>query len=412
MPRVLIVGGGSELQPQLRRIAAGVETVVLCRVSSLPHVHNQHENRMMVVLNDDCPTDVWVRVAHGVQAQWGVDAVASFADRDQDRAAAIAADLRLPFHSPETVHAVHDKLCMRARLNACGVEEVPYRAIGSAAELAEFCATAGLPVVVKPSCGFASAGIGVVRHAGDIANAYRTAVEAEAPLFGRSPPIAERFYPGREFSVEAITHAGVHHVFAITEKFSDERTKVELGHVVPARVTSDEARLLVEHVRAALTALGVAAGPTHTEVILGPDGPVLVETHLRDAGDEIPRLVEDATGTDMAQLFLCQAIGTDIGALPELAARRDGPCYRGAGAIRYLAADGPGVLAGIDGWNEVRRMPGVRDAQQLLPDGAPLDRLTDSFSRLGYVRVRGGDADQALARAHAAVSALRIRIRA
>jgi hypothetical protein len=47
----------------------------------------------------------------------------------------------------------------------------------------------------------------------------------------------------------------------------------------------------------------------------------------------------------------------------------------------------------------------------LLDDGTQLEGLTSSFSRLGYVRVQAGDAGQALARAQAAVSSLRVRIR-
>lgn len=398
------------MQPQLRRVSTDVETVVLCRMSSLPHVQEKHDNRALVVLNDDCPTERWVRAARALRAEWGIDAVASFADLDQDRAAAIAADLGLAFHPPETVRAVHDKLRMRACLNDSGLESVPYRAVASVDDLTRFCAEAGLPVIVKPSRGWASAGVGVVRRVEDAVEVHRRAVEANPPLFGPSPPMAERCYAGREFSIETITHGGTHHVFAITEKFSDERTKVELGHVVPARIDSDEERILVAHVRAALTALGVRSGPTHTEVILSQEGPVVVETHLRDAGDDIPRLVEDATGVDMAELFLRQVLGVDIGAMAAFQARREGPRYHASGAIRYLAPDGGGVLGGIDGWAAVRGMPGVRDAGQLVPDGARLDGLTSSFARLGYVRVRGDDADEALARAEAAVSALTVRV--
>lgn len=364
----------------------------------------------MVVLNDDCPTEKWLSAARALHTEWAVDAVASFADLDQDRAAAIAAALGLPFHAPETVHAVHDKLEMRARLNGCGLETVPARAVGTLADLERFCAAAGLPVIVKPSRGWASSGIGVVRSLEDAADAHRRAVEADPPLFGPSLPMAERYYQAREFSVETITAGGRHHVFAITEKASDERTKVELGHVVPARVSPQEQALLVEHVSAALTALGIRTGPTHTEILLVPDGPVVIETHLRDGGDEIPRLVQDATGVDMAELFLQQVLGVDIGAMPELLDRRHGPRYHGSGAIWYLAPDAQGTLAGIDGWDLVRDMPGVRDAQQLVPDGSRLHGLNDSFSRLGFVRVRAADADGALALARAALAALTVRI--
>jgi biotin carboxylase len=365
----------------------------------------------MVVLNDGCPTARWVRAARVIHAEWGIEAVASFADLDQDRAAAIAADLGLPFHSPETVCQVHDKLRMRARLNQSGLEAVPFSVVDSADDLARFCDATGLPVIVKPSRGWASAGIGLVRDRDDLAEAYRRAAEANPPLFGRSAPMAERYYEGPEFSVETITHAGEHHVFAVTEKFSDEQTKVELGHLVPARIGARDADRLVRHVTAALTVLGVRSGPAHTEVILSPAGPVVVETHLRDAGDDIPRLVQDATGVDMAEIFLRQVLGIDIGTFQEFQARREGPSYHGSAAIRFLAADHCGILDRIDGWDAVREMPGVVDVQQLIPDGATLAGLTSSFARLGQVRVQASDPEQALARAEAAVRALKPQLR-
>lgn len=407
MSRVLVVGGGSELQPRLRQISPYVETVVICRMSSLRNVHKQHENRAMVVLNDGCPAENWVRAARLIRAEWGIEVVASFADLDQDRAAAIAADLGCPFHSPETVRAVHDKLRMRARLNEAGLESVPFGAVDSVDDLMRFCRTIGLPVIVKPSQGWASAGIGVVRNWADLAGAHRRAAEANPRLFGPSRPMAERYYDGREFSVETITHAGNHHIFAITEKFSDERTKVELGHLVPARLSADEADLLIQHVTAALTALGVRSGPTHTEVILGPAGPIVIETHLRDAGDDIPLLVQDATGVDMAGIFLPQVLGVDVGNLPQFRARREGPSYHASGAIRFLAVDRCGTLDHIDGWDAVCRMSGVVDARQLIPDGALLGGLTSSFDRLGQIRVRADSAEQALARAEEAIRALK-----
>src|ERR1700730_15372059 len=127
--RVLMVGGGSELQPQMRQLGEDVESVVLFSASSLPYVHEPHENRAVVMLNDSCSPGRWIRAARAIHAEWRVAALAAFADLDQDRAAAIATDLKLRFHSPETVQAVQDKVLMRARLMETGVESVPCRAI-------------------------------------------------------------------------------------------------------------------------------------------------------------------------------------------------------------------------------------------------------------------------------------------
>jgi biotin carboxylase len=408
MTRYLVVGSGSDLQPRLRRAAPDVQTVVLCRASALELVFGVPENEAVIVLGDHLPVDRWVSAARHIDEEWGVDAVVSFSEIDQDKAAHVAAALGLRCHSVETVARVHDKALMRARLAEVGLERVPCRTVRSLADLEAFYDAVGGPLIIKPTSGRASVGISLARTRLDLAEAYEHTRDARAPRLDPSPPLAERYIEGHEYSVEALTHHGLHHVFAVTEKFTDPASKVELGHVVPARLPRDDEQRVIAHVRAALTALGVAFGITHTEVILSADGPFIVETHLRGAGDEIIPLVHDATGEDMLDLFLRQIVGVDIGALPALRSRRDRPHYQASGAIRYLATEARGTLCGIDGWTEVSALPGVRDARQLVAAGAALDGLRSSRSRLGYVRVRADDADSAVALADAALGKLRI----
>lgn len=406
---VLVVGGGSGLQPRLRRAAEGVTTAVLCRASVLPWVHQLEENQAVVVLNDNAGLEDWLAAARYLHQQQPIDTIASLAEIDQEKAAAIAEDLGLAFHSSEVISRCHDKRAMRERLNDTGVEKTPFRQVADTAELAEFYAEVGPPLLLKPSKGRASAGIAVVRSEVDIDQAFAISHGATAPRMERSLPLAERYVDGPEFSVEAITDEGSHYIFAITEKFKDERTKVELGHVVPARISAAEADQILDHVRTCLTALGIERGITHTEVILGADGPVLVETHLRQAGDQIVELVEAATGVDITELFLLQIAGVSLADHPEITSRTERPHYRAAGAIRYLAPPESGCLAAVDGLQDAAAMEGVEDVSQLIADGSPFNGMHSSYSRLASARVRAADADAAVRLAQEAVAGLRVR---
>jgi biotin carboxylase len=408
MTRFLVVGSGSGLQPRLRSMSPDIQTVVLCRASALELIFGVADNQAVVVLRDDAPVNRWVSAARRIHEEWQVEAIASFSEIDQDKAAHIAEALALPGHSVDTVSCVHDKARMRDRLRRCGLENLPHRAIHTLGELVAFYDAVGPPLILKPSGGRASVGISVIRNRSEISDAYHRTNGAQAPRLDPSTPLAERYVEGPEYSVEALTHQGRHYVFAVTEKFTDPASKVEVGHLVPARIAPDDERRIVNHVDAALSALGVTTGITHTEVILGPDGPVMVETHLRGAGDEIIHLVEDATGDDMMELFLQQTVGVDIGLLPELRSRRDGPHYEAGAAIRYLVSNTHGTLARIDGWEEVAALSGVRDTGQLRKDGVTLDGLHSSRSRLGYVRVREEDPSAAMRLAEAAVDKLTI----
>ncbi|WP_344634640.1 ATP-grasp domain-containing protein [Kitasatospora cystarginea] len=375
----------------------------------LDWVHQLHENDAVVVLNDDSPLERWLAAAHFLHQQWPLDGIAALAEIDQDKAAAIAEELELAYHSPETVRAVNDKTVMRERLNAAGVEHMPFRQVSSITELEAFQREVGGPLLLKPSRGRASTGIAVAHDAGELAAALEVAMGASAPRLEPSPPIAERYVAGPEFSIEAITHRGVHYVFAVTEKFKDDGSKVETGHVVPARIPQSTSDQLVAHVRACLDALGVERGITHSEVILGSDGPVLVETHLRQAGDSIVQLTESATGVNLTDLVLRQLLGVDLAALPEVASRTDGPHYLASGAIRYLTPELTGRLAGIDGLAQARAIEGVIHVDQLVSDGAELNGLQSSYSRLASARVEAKDADDAVRLAEEALNRLSAR---
>ncbi len=412
MSRVLLVGGGSDLQPKLRAVDEGLSTVALCRATVLPWVHQLGDNQAVVVLHDDSPLDRWLAAARYLHSAYQVDAIAALAEIDQDKAAAIAQDLGLEFHTTETVRLTVDKSAMRERLRAAGVEKVAFRQVADVEELAAFFDEVGPPLLIKPSAGRASAGIAVIRGAEDLEPAFLRAdgADGDAPRLDRSTPMVERYVEGPEFSVEAITHRGTHYIFAVTEKFKDETTKVELGHLVPARIGAEAQDAILAHVRASLTALGVGRGITHTEVILGADGPFLVETHLRQAGDWIIDLVTAATGIEITDLLLRQIAGQDLAELDEIVSRRERPHYLAAGAIGFLAPPDSGRLAGIDGLEQAGQLPGVQDVHRLVEDGAELSGLRSSYSRLACVRVRAEDPDTAVSLRDEAMATLHVRV--
>jgi biotin carboxylase len=408
--RFLIVGGGGGDAPaRLRAFADDIETIVLCRTSALASLQDAEDSTAIVAVKDGAPVDRWTSIARRIDEEWRVGSVVSFGEAEQGAAAAIAADLGLPYHSVETVACVDDKVAMRRRLAAAGLCDVPFRQVSSVAEFTAFFEDVGPPVLLKPTSGVASVGVAVVRTRDEVPGAFRRTETAELPGLRTSLPLAERYLQGPEYSVEALSHGGHHYVLAVTEKFKDPSTKVELGHVIPARLPAEDERLVIEYVRSVLTALGVTYGPTHTEVILTARGPMIVETHLRPGGDEIVSLVQDATGVDMADLVIRQLAGEDISRHPDLRTRREAPHYQASAAIRFLTGERRGVLAGVDGWDRVAAHPGVRSARQLIPDGSRLRGLRSSRDRLGFVRVAAQDTDAAVLRAESCVATLAVQ---
>ncbi|MFK8910216.1 hypothetical protein [Streptomyces sp. YS-3] len=119
------------------------------------------------------------------------------------------------------------------------------------------------------------------------------------------------------YCVEAFSERGEHVVVAINPACSQPVAP-------PAPLQPAQADAVTRHVAAALDALGVEFGPTHTEVVLTGHGPHVTATHLRTGGGTRADVVAEATGgVDLTEWQLRQILGEKV--LPGIRAALDAP---------------------------------------------------------------------------------------
>ncbi|MFI0982566.1 ATP-grasp domain-containing protein [Streptomyces sp. NPDC021093] len=392
---VLIVGPGRDLPTRVRRARPGNRTTVICRLESVARVREITEHSAVLALPSDAPDEEWIALAAAAHARHPFTRIAGFLEFDQRRCAVIGEALGLATHPPRTVDLVCDKDAMRARLRERGVDSTASARVADLAQLEEFAAEFGFPCIVKPVEGAGSRGVARVDRAGELAAALARA-GGEA--------VVEQFHEGPQYSVEAFSEEGEHQVLAVTRKFSDPATFVELGHVSPAELTDAREKEIRAYAERVLDALDVRYGPTHTEIVLGAEGPRCIETHLRMGGDRIPYLTRDSTGVDLAECTVRQTVGEAVlpGIRAVLAEPREPVCH----AIWFAALPAAGVLTGTSGLDEARAVPGVTEVDLLVDPGSTVGGLDSSWSRVGYARACGPTEDAAVGAAREAVSRL------
>ncbi|WHM40368.1 hypothetical protein [Streptomyces sp. BPTC-684] len=140
---------------------------------------------------------------------------------------------------------------------------------------------------------------------------------ADAGVEAVASAVVEGLPVGARYGVQAFSERGEHVVVTVTRTNSDPVGPVGPGHAAPAPPEA-----VSRHVIAALDALGVEFGPTHTEVVLTERGPRVIETRLRAGGDELQNTVTDKTGADLIEAQLRQILGEKV--LPGIRATRDG----------------------------------------------------------------------------------------
>jgi biotin carboxylase len=405
---VLVVGSGRDLPARVRRALPGTETSVICRLEFVAKLRELTQHTRIIAVRHDAPDEEWVALARAAHELHPFTRIATFGETDQDRCAVIGEALGITTHSPQTVELVHDKHAMRVRLRETGVDTTASAEVADLDALSAFVGEHGFLCVVKPVAGAGSAGVAVVRHDNELASAF----ERASGRFDGVPDagvLVEQFHEGPQFSVEAFSELGEHQVVSITRKFSDPTTFVELGHVASADLSSEEQAEVYDYVERVLDALGVEFGATHTEIVLSEAGPRIIETHVRQGGDEIPALTFDATGVDLAECVVRQTVGEKV--LPDiravLAEERPTCCS----AIWFVAAPVAGVLADVNGVDEARNVKGVTDVQLLVRPGSAIGPLESSDSRVAYVRAVGETADLAVNAAREAAAHLEIQLR-
>jgi biotin carboxylase len=339
-------------------------------------------DRRAVVSTEDEPRIGMLAAAEQIQ---GV--IAPGIDWPVAIAARVAARFGLPHPiSPETAGLAVSKVRQRERLDEAGVPQPRWRVATDAAELS-------VPSVVKPPDRQGQKGLTVVHDESQLEEAVQLAIAASRGGMA----LVEELVPGPEVTVNAFSSEGTFHPLTVTDRLTAEPPAfgVALVHAWPSE---DEVEGAVDVARAAAEALGIANGPTYTQVLLGPDGPKVMEVAARLGGGHDAELAKAALGVDLNGLALAVALGESV-EVPE-------PHPAGGACVRFLVAP-PGSFAALTGLDEALALEGIVDARVYRRPGWVFSPLQRGADRAGFVLAVGATRNDALARAERAAALIR-----
>lgn len=238
--------------------------------------------------------------------------VTTFSEAQLGLTAAIAWACGLPFHSPDTVRLLTDKSSQRDALASTGVQATRCIPVRDSEEALAAAARIGPPVVLKPRSGAGSTdtcrvdtlAAGATLAATLFADGREFVVEE---LLEGDPDAAGPFW-GDYVSVESVVCGGCVQRVCVTGKFALAEPFRETGMFLPATIPTELATAVVELEQAALRALGVRQGVTHTEIKLTPDGPRVIEVNGR-LGGYVGEILQRAAGYDLTRAAVRLALG-------------------------------------------------------------------------------------------------------
>jgi biotin carboxylase len=383
--RLLVLGAGPAQLGLLRAARERGLFVIACdRDPGAPGF--QFADRRAVVSAED-----EVTLAHLARAEDVDGVIAPGIDWPVAVAARIAAQLGLPHPlSPETAALAVSKQRQRERLAEAGVPQPRWSVTTQMED--------GLPVpaAVKPADRQGQKGLTLVTEPSALAEAVELAVaESRSGI-----ALVEEYVAGPEVTVNAFSVAGRFHPLTVTDRLTAEPPAfgVALAHAWPSEAAAEEA---AEAGRHAAEALGIADGPTYTQMRIGPDGPRVVELAARLGGGHDAELCHAALGIDLNGLALAAALGERV-SVPE-------PQSAGGACVRFLVPP-EGTLVRVEGLEQALEVPGALDARAYRPPGYRFGPFRRGSDRAGFVLARGDSRDDALARADRAADRIRFVI--
>lgn len=304
-----------------------------------------------------------------------LDGVITLFDPSVPFTATAAAYLGLPGLPPEVALGTTDKRNVRRRLAAAGANTPGFVSLSAPADPSAAPDLGGLdglrfPVVVKPTAGYSS--LGVVRVDGPdrlpaelsrVAEVTRSGLPAAAGALGL---VVEEYLDGPEYAVESFVWRGRTHGLTIGFKGQPVGPYFEEGvYRAPAPLAPELREAILTQVALANEALGIDAGPVHTELRVRPDGtPVIFDVGARVGGSGVSHfIVAESTGVDFAGNALRVALGEPPRGLPET------PVVRAHTGNFIVPCGGAGIIDRIDGLAALAALPQVRHVVQMLFPG-------------------------------------------
>jgi biotin carboxylase len=329
------------------------------------------------------------------------------ADRAVPVVAAVAEELGLAGIGTETAHRMTHKGEMRRAFASAGVPQPAFALVLSDDDVEEAVAAVTFPAVLKPVDSGGQRAVFRIEGERDVME-HLDEVRAESPT---GVAILEEFVDGIELNGIVVVRNGVPSILTLSDRLRPPGIGFGVGwmHVYPPSIDSGQLELARTVAADAVVALGMRNGIAFPQLIAAADGRVVVvEVAARIPGGQMADLVRHATGVDLVEVAVLQALGEDV---PDEIAL---PRFSQPLAIRFFTAEpGPlptGRVARIGALDPVLAADGVVQAETYLELGETIRPVRRDGDRRGYVIAVAGSNAEAVRRADAAAKLLQVEV--
>jgi biotin carboxylase len=386
--RIAVVDGFSTSRFLVEELAqGGVECV---------HLRSQPEFRQAYTRGFD-PAAYVVDLGHveeerkaaAVLRELEVDQVVAGTESGVVLADILGHELGLPGNDIATVRARRDKFEMARRVREAGLR-APSGALCTTREqaVAWFEEEGGRAVVVKPLSSWSTDGVRICRTAQEVRDSCDEVLGKQArDGTVNESVLVQEFLEGTEYIVNTVSVDGVHKVSDVWKSLKTDgpHGSPVYDYLEPVPRADPDCERVVAYAKQVVTALGIAQGAGHSEVMLTSSGPVLIEVGARLMGSTVPWIAAEHSGT--SQLHLLALSLTDPDAFRDFA-DADVRWSRHVRGV-YLINERRG-LAGSTSWQQrIEWLATFAALNSTIAPGDVVPRTVDLATSPGFVYLAG-----------------------
>ena len=224
--------------------------------------------------------------------------------------ALIAADYGLPHPSLEGIRNAQDKETLRKILQKADIASIRYQT-SKIPNLSKDASRFGFPFFIKPTKGIRSEWARWISKQEDLDQYIRSV--KRYPTVCCDSFLLEEAIVGHEVDVDLVMYEGELLYAEVSDNFPVYQPfALETGHIMPSILSEELKRTITECAYKAVLACGYDRGVLHVELMLQPDGKiVLIELNGRLGGMYIASWHEAIWGVDLIKAELAISSGVD-----------------------------------------------------------------------------------------------------
>lgn len=370
--KILILGGGLFQVPLIKLAKNQGFTVIVTDINTNPPGREYADFFVQMDIKDKVK-NLTVAQKYQVNA-----IVCDQTDAGTQTAAWIAEKLGLKGIGYEISKVFTDKYLMRSKLKTSEVPSPQFALVSSLDAAKNFAEQTGYPIVLKPLASQSSRGVFVVSNDSELENKFPQTLRESRD----GKLLTEEFIDGIEYTVESFVFNGRIFTLAISDKLHyPDNPCVARRLTYPPDLNPSLLKQLVSFNEQIIKKLNLPFGITHAEFKISHGSPYLIEIAARGGGTYISSLIiPEVSGFPVNEYLLNILIGKNPGEYPEI--------QHNAANLEFLQFP-EGTVTNIEGIDEARRLPGVKEIHLDFEIGLKIVSPRDDRSRPAFIIVTG-----------------------